>query len=371
MSCILVVEDDRMLRVMLVEMLAAEGYEVMAAPDGLEALDLMEQRCPDLILADIMMPRMDGFAFYNAVQGRSEWVLIPFIFLTAKSDQEDILAGKALGVEDYLTKPFTDEELFVALDARLKRARAIREASNVELDRLKQQIINILGHELRTPLTYIAGYTSLAMSEATEAPNLTHKQFRELLQGIKVGSDRLQRLVEDFMLIFDLDSGTVAANFEMMADYYPDLGALIAHTVLSYEPQAAERNVILEVDVPQELPSVMLYEEYFVNALGRLVSNAIKFSRNREAGSRVAISAKATDGWVEIAVADNGIGIAPDQVDKLFASFRQLNRERMEQQGLGLGLYIAQKIIRMHKGDIEIQSELDVGSTFTVRLPCK
>ena len=149
MSCILVVEDDRMLRVMLVEMLAAEGYEVMAAPDGLEALDLMEQRCPDLILADIMMPRMDGFAFYNAVQGRSEWVLIPFIFLTAKSDREDILAGKALGVEDYLTKPFTDEDLFVALDARLKRARAIREASNVELDRLKQQIVNIVDHELR------------------------------------------------------------------------------------------------------------------------------------------------------------------------------------------------------------------------------
>ncbi len=367
MSCILIVEDDKMLRLMLLEMLEAEGYAVMAAPDGLEALNLMEQRRPDLILADIMMPRMDGFAFYRAVQGHLDWVPIPFIFLTAKSDQEDVLAGKALGVEDYLTKPFTEEELFVALEARLKRAQAIREASSVELNRLKQQIINVLGHELRTPLTYIAGYTSLAMDDA---PNLTHDQFREFLDGIKLGSDRLQRMVKDFMLVFDLDSGTVEANFETMADYYPNLGALIAHTVMHYEPEAMEQSVVLDLEVPQDLPSVRLYEEYFVNALGRLVSNAIKFCRYRGEGSKVVVSAKATEGWVEIAVADNGIGIAPDQVDELFERFRQLNRERMEQQGLGLGLYIAHKIIRMHKGDILIESELDIGSTFTIRLPC-
>jgi DNA-binding response OmpR family regulator len=116
---ILVVEDHELLRVAIQTILEAEGWSVLSAGDGLEGLEEMSQVCPDLILADIMMPRMDGLAFYGAVRARMEWIAIPFIFLTAKTSREDALKGIELGAEDYITKPFEAEELVVAVRARL------------------------------------------------------------------------------------------------------------------------------------------------------------------------------------------------------------------------------------------------------------
>jgi DNA-binding response OmpR family regulator len=140
---ILVVEDHELLRVAIQTILEAEGWNVLSAGDGLEGLEVMSQVCPDLILADIMMPRMDGLAFYGAVRARREWMAIPFIFLTAKTSREDALKGMELGAEDYITKPFEPEELVVAVRARLKRAEALRAVTEAEFDRLRQQIIAV------------------------------------------------------------------------------------------------------------------------------------------------------------------------------------------------------------------------------------
>jgi len=346
---ILVVEDHEPLLKAIQSILEEEGYTVCTATDGLQALQMMEEISPALIVADIMMPRMDGYAFYEAVRARPEWVPIPFIFLTAKAEQEDVLKGKDMGAEDYLTKPFDHQELVVVVRSRLKRALSIQEVTEARFDQLKQQIINVLSHELRTPLTYVRGYTELALEEV---PNLSPSALEDFLMGIKRGADRLNRLVEDLLLLIRLDTGRAIEEYRLLAGTRPDLDKVLEGVAQQYEERAAP---------------VQLCEPFFVDAVGRLVDNAIKFSQGE--GKQVTVNAHQTNGWVEIAIADEGVGIPPEELPHLFERFQQINRELMEQQGLGVGLAIAQELIRLHHGEITVESTTGVGSTFTIRLP--
>lgn len=125
---LLVVDDNEALREGLSEMLSFEGFTVVTAANGLEALEKMQVVSPDLIISDITMPQMDGFSFFNAARARPEWVTIPFIFLTARAEREDILAGKNMGAEDYLVKPLSREELVTAVRSRLARSRQLEMA---------------------------------------------------------------------------------------------------------------------------------------------------------------------------------------------------------------------------------------------------
>lgn len=360
---ILVVDDQGAMLDAIEGVLSSEGYAVHTAPDGMEALHAMENFSPDLILADIMMPRMDGYTLYEKVRARSEWVPIPFIFITAKSEQEDVLRGKSLGVEDYITKPFDADELVVAVRSRLQRAQDIQESIDAAFDQLKSQIITILGHELRTPLTYVTGYTELAMSDVS---SLSPQQMQEFLLGIKRGADRLNQLVEDLLLLVQIDAGQAAKEFRMLATEHANLREIIGRTVRQQESEATEQGIALETNLPR-LPTVLLCEHFFVDALTRLIDNGIKFSHGE--GKSVKISAEADADWVKVAISDRGMGIPPDEIDHLFERFRQIDRETTEQQGVGLGLSIAQALIHLHDGKITVESTPKEGSTFTILLP--
>lgn len=359
---ILVVDDHEPLLTAIQGILEGEGYAVFTATNGAQALEMMDEVVPNLIIADIMMPRMDGYALYEAIRDEQEWVTIPFIFLTAKAEREDKLKGKNMGAEDYLTKPFDPQELVVAVRSRLGRAQAIKEATDSQLDKLKQQIANVLGHELRTPLTYVRGYTELALEEVPSTDDL-----QDFLLGIKRGADRLNCLVEDLMLMVQLDTGRTAEEFRMLAQVHPNLKSVLYAAVQRHQQQAVAQGVTLKLVAEPDLPPVEISEPLFVNALGRLIDNGIKFSWGE--GKQVTVNARATDEWVEIAVHDNGIGIAPKEMPHLFERFRQINRAKMEQQGAGLGLALAQELIQLHKGHIVVDSTVDKGSTFTIRLP--
>jgi signal transduction histidine kinase len=366
--CILIVEDHESIRMAIQDVLEAEGYSVLTAGNGVQALRVMEETSPDLIIADITMPEMDGYAFYEAMRSRPEWVPIPFVFLSARTERRDVLKGKALGVEDYLTKPIDPEEMLMVIRARLGRARAVRrsaeEKAQAEVALLKQQIITFLGHELRTPLTYIVGYTELALDDI---PGLSPGRFKESLEAIGQGADRLTHLFNDFLLLLHVDTGRAAEVFQEMSRLHTDLGEIVERTVTQYTSQAVAKNVTLRMNVASHLPPVWACEPFLVDALGRLVDNAIKFSGNE--GKQVLVSTCIVEGWIEIAVTDEGVGISPDDMPHLFERFRQIGRERMEQRGVGLGLAIARELIRLHGGEIGAESVPGKGSVFTVRLP--
>lgn len=361
---ILVVEDQENLMKAVQEVLELEGYIVLVASDGLKALEVMEHTRPDLIVADIMMPRMDGYGLYEAVRARPEWITIPFIFLTGKAERDDILRGKSLGVEDYITKPFNPDELLVVVRSRLTRAQQIYQASEAKFNELKQQIITVMGHELRTPLTYVQGYTELALDDVR---TLSPDQLQGFLLGIKKGADRLNHLIEDLLLIVQMDTGRLAEEYAQIARVRTDLDMIVERAVNRYNSQAAAHGITLESQITPNLPPVVLSEYYLTDALGRLIDNAIKFTRGQN--KRIKVIAQPAGSWVEIAIIDQGVGIAAEEIPHLFQRFHQIDRQRMEQQGVGLGLAISQEFIHLHKGEILVTSEPGKGSTFTIRLP--
>lgn len=361
---ILVVEDHQLLLEAIQDLLQVAEYEVVTASNGLAALETIRNRAPDLILSDITMPQMDGYDLYQRVRENPGWVRIPFIFLTARGERTDVLRGKALGVEDYIVKPFDTEDLLVAIESRLGRAQAIQQAANTEFEQLKQQILNVLSHELRTPLTYISGYTDLALEDAG---SLTPEELQEFLLGIKRGSDRLTKLVKDMLLVVQVDTGRAADEFRTFSNIRPGLGTFLRHVALSFLPAAKAAGVTLEYFCESELPPARVHEEFLSDALGRIIENAIKFSRGPH--KHVTVEARAVPGWIEIAVTDRGVGLAPEAVKNIFKRFQQFDRELMEQQGAGLGMFIAHTLIQLHGGEIAVISQLGQGSTFTLRLP--
>ncbi len=186
---LLIVDDNRVLREGLSEMLSIEGFSIRTASNGLEALELMREFSPDLIISDITMPEMDGYSFFNAVRARAEWVTIPFIFLTARAEKEDILTGKNLGAEDYLIKPLTREELVTAVRARLSRSRQIRVA---QLQQAYEASLTALANAIDLRDRYTRGHVervtaySLAIAHHLGWPEwrLEHLRFGAILHDI-------------------------------------------------------------------------------------------------------------------------------------------------------------------------------------------
>ncbi len=360
---ILLVDDDPGILEGVEDLLKLSHYHVLTATDGRVALQVMQTCVPDLIVSDIMMPDMDGYQFYEAVRSNPQWTTIPFIFLTARGQQSDIQRGNRLGADYYIVKPFEPEDLLAAISGRLKRVRDIESVVRTDVERMKQQLITIFSHELRTPLTYIYGYINLLQEQM---PNLDPDTTAQMLNGIRVGAERLVRLVEDLMLMVRIDSGVVEMEITLRRERVPLL-RIIEQVIADLSHEASARSVSLSMDVPSTL-EVFCVEAYLTDAVRRLVHNGIKFSKRKEPGS-VLVSARRAEGQVLITVEDNGIGIDSAHQQDIFERFEQHNRPQLEQQGIGLGLSICRDLVILHGGTITVDSEPGRGSRFTIALP--
>ena len=200
---LLVVEDDYSMTVMLRTLLEKEGYAVTTACDGQEALDtLAASPLPDLIVSDILMPRLDGFELLRRVRAVEAWSYLPFLFLSAMSEPEDRITGRSLGVDDYITKPFHSREFLSVVASRLERARSVEARQSVQIAEIKRQILMLLNHEFRTPLTVILEYTRLL--EEFPQRRMAREEILEFLYNISSGAQRLRRLIENFVLLVEL-----------------------------------------------------------------------------------------------------------------------------------------------------------------------
>lgn len=363
-STIMLVDDDPVILANIADILRIAGYNLLTATNGLEALQVIQQHVPDLVVADIMMPVMDGYEFYQAVRENPRWTTIPFIFLSAKGQPKDIRHGYSLGADHYLTKPFEPEDLLVAVETRLRRVADIQAAAHDDVERTKQQLLNIFGHELRTPLTCIYGYLGLLQQETGR---LDESEAEEMLNAVNRGVNRLGRLVEDLLLVVRIDSGAARTELERYGQPV-NLGLEIRMVVKEYIVEADRRSVEISIDVPDGLV-VFGWAPHIHDMFSRLVDNAIKFSK--PGGGQVRVEAEVQEEQAVIKVSDTGLGIAPEHQKYLFERFRQFDREKMEQQGVGLGLAIAWKLAHLHGGDIQAESQPGQGSVFSVRLPLR
>ena len=363
---ILVVEDDMHLMEGIRDILEINDYHVLTAANGAAGLDVLEAqpRPPDLIVSDIMMPRMDGYDFFHEVRSREHWVAIPFIFLTAKGERDDIKRGKSMGAEDYVVKPFDADELLVAVSAKLKRRQELDAVRLTEVSNIKHNILTIINHEYRTPLTYIVAYADMLERDADE---LSVSDMRAFLHGLNAGANRLRRLVENFILLVELETGSADRTFAwrstIMTNYLPLL-RVVEHKYLDL---AEEKGYHIQVSVDDNLLPIRADVEYLNAALECLVDNAIKFSTRQ--GSVIHLRAYLDGAQVCLCVSDQGRGIPDHEKENIFQTFYQIDRERFEDQGAGAGLAIVRGIVRLHGGSVTVDSVYGEGSTFIVALP--
>jgi signal transduction histidine kinase len=363
-AVILLVEDDPALREGMSDTLEAEGYETIQAGNGREGLDVLDRVHPDLIISDIMMPEMDGYSFHTEVASSPQTATIPFIFLTAKSDQADVLKGLRVGVDAYLTKPFDLDQLLAHVQNKLHRFATIRQEAMAQLEDLQHQIVNMFSHELRTPLTYIMGYTDLLVDSSS---SVSPKEIELFVKGLQAGTQRLNKMVDNILTLVHLGTQVYEQEYAAYAVTRADIGQIVADVVKNHEEMATKNGIRLQTEIPDALPAVRQLETLLPRALSYLVENAIKFSRTR--GSQVTVRAYGTGDRVCIDVIDEGTGIAPENFERIFEPFVQVNRARYEQSGVGVGLTIARGLAQVHQGDVEVESQLGAGSSFTLWLP--
>jgi signal transduction histidine kinase len=368
---ILVVEDDVNLLDGIRSILEIEGYQAITAQNGVEALKVLDSEItpPNLIVSDIMMPQMSGTDLLEAVRKESRWVSVPFIFLTARGEKADIQKGKQLGVDDYVVKPYDPVDLLIAIKSRLKRHEDIETQHADAVEQLKRSILTILNHEFRTPLTFVVAYADLLNTPLPDTLETVNNKEEMLLflKGISSGAERLRSLIENFILLVELETGEAKDTFNLRKKPITDLPALLETARSAIFNAETVRHVCIQ-QIDDTLTPFIGDTEYLQKAIQHLLSNAVKFSPE---GSTVTLRAYAAQGNIFIEVADQGRGIPPEELQNIWRSFYQVNRNFYEDQGAGSGLAIVRRVAELHNGSVSVQSEVGVGSTFTLRIPIR
>ncbi len=359
---ILLVDDEQVNLELFSAILEEEGYRTLSARDAAYALKLLESDRPDLIISDIYMPEMGGFEFYEKVQGLPELRSVPFIFLSALSDRAHVREGKELGADDYLTKPIDIDELVTTVRGKLKRAASMRSAMQNEFEALKEQVLSTLSHELNTPLTYIIGFSEIISSAAS---SITTDELKEFADLIHHGGGRLKNLVDDFLITVQIDSGQTRGYYETDKKRF-NLAESIPHLQGEYAPLAAEKGLGFTVNAEKEL-QVNASETLVRDIIGRLLSNAVKFTPK---GS-VTLSATDEGDNVKVEVSDTGVGLPEQELPRVCDKFYQVNKDKQQQQGAGLGLYIAKSLADINQCKLELSSIENSGTKATLLIPTR
>lgn len=362
MRKVLIIEDDPVIREEVVDWLTYEGYTAIGATDGAEGVDMALRELPDLIISDIMMPVKDGHHVLLELRAHPATALIPFIFLTARTTRSDFRLGMELGAEDYVTKPFTNEELISAVKAQLSKSAVVKYQATHEMEELRSILVRTLPHELRTPLIGILGYAELM---ALDADNLSAEKVREMADFIVASGRRLHRLIENYLAYSGIELD--AHNPEKLAEYQtaalenPDwLIARIAEKVAHRHNRSDE----LEVDLRAPHIYIRQTQRDFQTIITELVDNAYKFS---PAGSPVVIESHLATAGYQIQIVDQGYGMTPEAIARI-GGFMQFDRKLREQQGSGLGLIIAKRLIELFGGRLDIDSRPNGGTTLAIRM---
>jgi two-component system, sensor histidine kinase and response regulator len=361
---ILAVDDDDGVRRIIKYHLNKAGYVVQIAENGKFALELLRNETPDLIISDVSMPEMNGYELYKEISSKKEYKLIPFLFLTSRSDREDIMLAKKMGVDDYLTKPVDKDLLLISVEAKISRFKELKEDNKKVLEKKVNDMYRMLSHEINTPISIIQGFTDLTeMLLSAGKPRI--EDLKGFLDGIKSGNERLKKLAESVLILNSIDGGYEMERYQSLSYHMVlELGDLIKGISENFKNILLERDVAIELNLPGEPLYVKGIGEHIKCILENIIDNGIKFVSKKS--GKVFIRACKDGSVVKVEIEDNGAGIHETELDKIFDRYYQINRDRFEQQGLGIGLTIAKALTEINKIDLTVKSQLGKGSTFTL-----
>jgi len=354
MEKILIIEDDRYIRENVKEVLEMHGYSTYCAENGFEGLRIALDIRPHLIICDVMMPHMNGYQLLKILIEDKSLNQTPFIFMSAKVERSDIREAMQLGADDYITKPFHNQELINVVKIRLNKQKKLNDGIATKVHEIYKGLSVNTTHEFYTPLNSI-----LSLSEilAKNTPNIKTSEIGKMAASINNAGERLHKTLRKILLYIDLLS-TKNTNSIISTDVF-----YFSNQYIEQEAKTvAIRHDRLE-DIHFELEDVIVKidNENFLRIIEELTDNAMKFSPK---DTKVFVKSKLIGNKLYISIIDHGRGMTQEEIQHI-GPFVQFKRDKFEQQGLGLGLFISKSIIESCNGKLVVECD-GIGTKATV-----
>ena len=361
---ILLVDDNPTNIRVAAKILRQENYNISFAQNGRDALQKAGSINFDTILLDIMMPGMDGYEVCEKLKSNPLTRQVPVIFLTAKTETENVVRAFELGGADYVTKPFNSQELLARVETQVRLKKSLESLEKVNKDltdanNTKDKMFSIISHDLLGPIGNIKESLEVIVSgEVT----MDEKNMQSFLQSVWASVGSSYSLLENLLFWARSQQGRLVHKPKQI-----NLSTLIKDTIHLLKGVASQKSIQLKSNLQTE-EMVFADRNAVKTILRNLMSNAIKFT---EANGLITIDAKKRDdGFLLISLADNGIGMDQKTKDNLFQKFKNEPRWGTDgEKGVGLGLVITREFVEKHRGTIWVNSEVEKGSTFYFTLP--
>lgn len=344
---VLIVEDEPDVAELIRYNLTREGFDTLITETGDAAVEAALRSTPDLILLDIMLPGMNGWEVCQTIRNSVKGKHVPIIMVSALTTEKSRIKGLSLGADDYITKPFSVQELLIKTRNIVSRHARISEFTAREQE--QDSATRYLVHEMKNALNIIGGFSSLAARKSNGSPYLAH---------IKSSALHMEALLNDVALLAKLEKGHGSLLREEV-----DVAAIAASLADSFRETTETRHISLTTEAPSSL-KVVANAAALRQILTNLISNAIKY--NRDHGT-VRITCEAFDDKVVLSVIDTGPGIGKEDLEHVFSKFYRA-RSSEGVSGSGLGLYIAKLHAEAMGGCISVTSSLGEGSAFSLFL---
>ncbi|HPE87206.1 MAG: hybrid sensor histidine kinase/response regulator [Bacteroidales bacterium] len=362
-ATLLLVDDNTKNLQLLGSVLHENGYQVALAKDGSTALNSVKKVKPDLILLDVMMPDMDGFEVCRRLKEEEETAHIPVIFVTAKTDVDEIVKGFNSGGVDYITKPFNREELLVRIKTQLDLKASLKtiEKQTQELkeaNALKDKVFSVIAHDLRGALGSVREFANMMTDNRIQ---LSGEELQEFFVALKEQADTTFELLENLLWWSRCQRKVISPSPEQF-----DIRESVDNVQKSLSYLINKKNIVLKTEVSPGI-YVVADLQHFNVVMKNLIHNAIKFSPQ---GGKIEIVAIPKENLVDIEVIDYGVGIKPEDMLCLFDPNTHFSTYGTEgEKGSGLGLQVCHDLLSYSGGKIIAKSEKSKGSVFTVTLP--
>jgi signal transduction histidine kinase len=353
-TVILVVDDEPKNIQVVGSLLLREGYEVIAARGGEEAIAKALETQPDLILLDVMMPGISGVEVAFRLKDLPEWNHAPIVFLSAATDKTFIIEGLGAGAVDYVTKPFNGPELLrrIELHVRLYRTQRKLEEAIAE----KNRLIEVLAHDLKNPLGTVRFSACLLKEQKARG------REDELVDMIDDAAQRALGIVESLLEERGLEYAREKMQIEWLA-----LDDVVEAVIEAFSGRAADKNIAIEWSVPPKPVFVRADREALFRVLENLVSNALKFSSG---GTRVTLEVSPGENCGVFRISDEGPGIPPSETSSLFQRYARLGpKPTGGESSTGLGLSIVKELSEAMEGAVEYKPGDPQGAEFRLFLP--
>jgi two-component system sensor histidine kinase/response regulator len=416
---VLIVDDHKKDRIVLSKIIFDHGFDISEAEDGFEALEKVEKEMPDIIISEIMIPKMDGFMLIRKIKGNEKTKNIPFIFYTKSFVcNEDRDLGFSLGAARFIMKPLKVVKLLCEIDSVLEEYKAgklnswheitdkeylkkystrlslkleskvrmleheIENRKKIEAElrqsekkliiakdealrasRVKSDFLMKMSHELRTPLNSVLGFSQVLKMKTPGELNVNQEKY---VDNIVNSATRLLGMINDMLDLVKVESGE-KLPLSIQSFLAPEA---IDEAFIFINDKAAKKKIIVKKEIDPEIVVIEADKLRFKQILINLIDNAIKFSKTD--GGTLSIAARKNGDMVQFSISDTGIGIKEENMGKLFDLFYQSDSGISRKYGgIGAGLAVTKKLVEEHGGNIWVESKYGEGSTFSFTLPLK